>query len=158
MFPTLSPYIRRPIAASQVHGTRFTDKYLQTRQTYSRNSYSSYSYSPPLPVRAYDRSIKRANPPSAVTPGSPPRKVVTDFASFGTRADASVFGTAVASTPFSLAGGQAAFGGIRERFSMFDADEEEDDEDKGRQRVELRDDTISFEQVPVKSSVHRVDC
>lgn len=82
--------------------------------------------------------------------GSPPRKVVTDFAAFGAPANASVFGTAVASTPFSLAGGKAAFGGIRNgggRTGVFDADDEEEEEDDGRQRVELREDSISLDQV-----------
>jgi hypothetical protein len=34
--------------------------------------------------------------------------VVTDFAAFGAPKSSSVFGTAVAPTPFSLAGGKAA--------------------------------------------------
>jgi hypothetical protein len=129
--------------ASQVHGTRFTDKYLQTRQSYSRGSFTSYPYSPPLPART---PTKRGPSPSVGSPGSPPRKVVSDFAAFGARPNASVFGTAVASTPFSLAGGKAAFGGMRGGCSMFDADEEDED-DQRRQRVELREDTISLEQV-----------
>ncbi|KAF9014533.1 hypothetical protein BDZ89DRAFT_1046435 [Hymenopellis radicata] len=41
---------------------------------------------------------------------STPRKVVTEFAAFGAPANVSVFWTAVASTPFSLAGGKAAEG------------------------------------------------
>jgi hypothetical protein len=58
-----------------------------------------------------------------------------------------VFGTAVASTPFSLAGGKAAFGGMRNgrNKSMFDDDE--DEEDDGKQKVELREDSISLDQV-----------
>lgn len=82
------------------------------------------------------------------TPSSPPRKVVTDFAAFGAPANASVFGTKVAATPFSLAGGKAAFGGMRSGGrSVFDADEEEEEEDNGRQRVELREGSISLDQV-----------
>ena len=75
----------------------------------------------------------------------PPRKVVTDFAAFGAPSTASVFGTAVASTPFSLAGGKAAFGGIRSA-TIRDEDEDEDDED-GRQRVGLEESSISLDQV-----------
>jgi len=59
-----------------------------------------------------------------------------------------VFGTAVASSPFSLAGGKAAFGGMRTSIgrTAFD-DEEEEEEEDGRQRVELREDSISLDQV-----------
>lgn len=74
--------------------------------------------------------------------------MVTDFAAFGAPANASVFGTAVASTPFSLAGGKAAFGGIRNSGARagFDADDDDED-DEGKQRVELREDSISLDQV-----------
>ena len=123
-------------------GTRFTDKYLQARQQASR-SYYSYSYTPHLPHRS---PPAKSSAPAAVA-SSPPRKVVTDFAAFGAPANASVFGTKVASTPFSLAGGKAAFGGIRTSDrSTFDADDEEEDAD-GRQKVELREDSISLDQV-----------
>ncbi|KAI6114216.1 hypothetical protein F5141DRAFT_1269829 [Pisolithus sp. B1] len=127
----------------RVFGTRFTDKYLQARQQANR-SYYSYSYAPHLPSRP---PAKTSVAPVA-TSASPPRKVVTDFAAFGAPANASVFGTKVASTPFSLAGGKAAFGGIRgSTRSVFDADEDEDeDETNGRQKVELREDSISLEQ------------
>ena len=82
---------------------------------------------------------------------SPPRKVVTDFAAFGAPKNASVFGTAVAATPFSLAGGKAAFGGIRggPRGTTFDDDDEEEDDD-GRQKVELREDSITLDQVRIR--------
>ena len=74
---------------------------------------------------------------------------MTDFAAFGAPANASVFGTAVASTPFSLAGGKAAFGGMRSGGgrSAFDAEDDEEEEESGGQRVELREDSISLEQV-----------
>jgi hypothetical protein len=87
-------------------------------------------------------------PSSPPAPSSPPRKVVTDFAAFGAPKNTSVFGTAVASTPFSLAGGKAAFGGMRAPAgrSIFEADDEDDDED-GRQRVVLKEDSISLDQV-----------
>jgi len=130
----------------RVHGTRFTDKYLQARQMYNR---STYSYAMPLPSRKLSDGKPSMSPTrSPTTAGSPPRKVVTDFAAFGAPANASVFGTKVASTPFSLAGGKAAFGGMRNagRSGAFDADEEEEDEDDGRQRVELREGSISLDQ------------
>lgn len=74
--------------------------------------------------------------------------MVTDFAAFGAPKSSSVFGTAVASTPFSLAGGKAAFGGIRPGVgrNAFDEDEDEDDDSPKPQRVELREDTISLDQ------------
>lgn len=83
------------------------------------------------------------------SPGSPPRKVVQDFAAFGAPKNVSVFGTAVASTPFSLAGGKAAFGGMRNPGGrgIFDPEEDEEEEDDGRQKVELRDDSITLDQV-----------
>ncbi len=83
--------------------------------------------------------------------GSPPRKVVTDFAAFGAPANASVFGTAVASTPFSLAGGKAAFGGMRTGRGRGVFDDDDDDDDDGRQKVELREDSITLDQVGVQS-------
>ncbi|KII90978.1 hypothetical protein PLICRDRAFT_39570 [Plicaturopsis crispa FD-325 SS-3] len=138
----------RPLL-KRVHGTRFTDKYLQARQSFTR---SAYAYAPALPVRYTDYSTRSSSPESPKasvgSPHSPPRKVVTDFAAFGAPKNASVFGTAVASTPFSLAGGKAAFGGMRNASGggagMLD-DEEEDDDD-GRQRVELMEGSISLEQ------------
>jgi hypothetical protein len=140
---------------TKVHGTRFTDKYLQARQQFSR---STYSYAPSLPPRS---PAKAPSSPKAAAPGSPPRKVVTDFAAFGAPANASVFGTAVASTPFSLAGGKAAFGGIRGGGGRGTFDEDDDDEDGGRQRVELREGSISLDQVrefPYVSSTPLTRC
>lgn len=137
--------------SEQVHGTRFTDKYLQARQSFTRSSYaSSYGSSP---VRS--SPVKAPSSPKATVPGSPPRKVVTDFAAFGAPATASVFGTAVASTPFSLAGGKAAFGGIRGGAPRASFDEEEDDDDDGRQRVELREGSISLDQVSGQPDLFR---
>ncbi|KAL0069851.1 hypothetical protein AAF712_003121 [Marasmius tenuissimus] len=133
------PLLRRVI------GTRFTDKYLQARQSLHRGyGYPSYSsYSPATPPRS---------PPAPKSPSSPStspqRKVVSDFAAFGAPKNASVFGTAVASSPFSLAGGKAAFGGMRGTGSpraSFDDDEDEE-EDSGKQRVELQESSISLEQ------------
>jgi len=66
---------------------------------------------------------------------------VTDFPVFGSTTSASVFGTAVRSSPFSLAGKQAAFGGARGR-----GREDEEDEDEEGQMIGFREDAISFEQ------------
>ncbi|EAU85754.2 elongation factor-2 kinase [Coprinopsis cinerea okayama7 len=128
----------RPLL-KRVHGTRFTDKYLQARHSL-RSSYSSYSLPPRSPP------TKIASPVTKSPPSSPPRKVVTDFAAFGAPKNASVFGTAVASTPFSLAGGKAAFGGMRPGAARTGFDDDDDDEDDGRQKVELREDSISLDQ------------
>lgn len=113
----------------------------------NRSAYSS-PYSPYTPARS-----RPAPPASLPTPShSPPRKVVTDFAAFGAPKNVSVFGTAVASTPFSLAGGKAAFGGMRNNTRGFD-DEDDDDgdsgmniKDDGRQKIELREDAITLDQ------------
>jgi hypothetical protein len=77
------------------------------------------------------------------------RKVVTEFAAFGAPKNASVFGTAVQSTPFSLAGGTAAFGALRTNKppgTMEDDDDDDDDAHDGPQRVELREDSITLDQ------------
>ncbi|KIJ17753.1 hypothetical protein PAXINDRAFT_161877 [Paxillus involutus ATCC 200175] len=131
----------------RVYGTRFTDKYLLARQTANRNAYS-YSYTPHLPSRSTPTKPTSAISSLGGAPASPPRKVVTDFAAFGAPANASVFGTAVTATPFSLAGGKAAFGGIRNPAvkAPFDADDDEDEDADGRQKVELREDSISLDQ------------
>lgn len=127
----------RPLL-KRVHGTRFTDKYLAARHSLRSSSYTSYGLPPRSPV-------KPAPVPKS-PPSSPPRKVVTDFAAFGAPKSASVFGTAVASTPFSLAGGKAAFGGMRPGALRNGFDDEEEEEDDGRQKVELREDSISLDQ------------
>ncbi|KAG2338507.1 hypothetical protein BDR05DRAFT_992585 [Suillus weaverae] len=132
----------------RVQGTRFTEKYLIARQTANRSLYS-YPYSPHTPSRSEKTysSITPSTSPSIVS-SSPPRKVVTDFAAFGAPKNASVFGTAVATTPFSLAGGKAAFGGMRNPGvrSSYDGDDDDEDDGDGRQRVELREDSISLDQ------------
>jgi hypothetical protein len=132
----------------RVYGTRFTDKYLLARQATSRlGSSYSYSYAPHLPSRTTPTKAASSPSSSLGTSASPPRKVVTDFAAFGAPANASVFGTAVASTPFSLAGGKAAFGGIRNPSGKGGADaDDDDDDDDGKQKVELREDSISLDQ------------
>lgn len=136
----------------KVRGSRFTEKYLQARLSGSSYSYSSYSsYAPHLPPRSPETK------PTVTAPSSPPRgstspgrKVVSDFGTFSAPANASVFGTAVQKSPFSLAGGKAAFGGMRNAGASSFADDDDDEESPGwdgRQRVELREDSISLDQV-----------
>ncbi|KAI0689048.1 hypothetical protein BC835DRAFT_1549462 [Cytidiella melzeri] len=137
----------RPLLKRVPH-SRFTDKYLHARMSSGR-SYGSYT--PYLPTRKTASPSVTSSAASIPTPShSPPRKVVTDFAAFGAPKTASVFGTAVASTPFSLAGGKAAFGGLRSPGRGMMDDDDEDDEDRpvddGKQRVELREDAITFDQ------------
>jgi len=92
-------------------------------------------------------SPRLSSSPAKVPPSSPPRKVVTDFAAFGAPKTASVFGTAVATTPFSLAGGKAAFGGLRPGVGRGTLDDDEDEDDSLKpQKVELREDSISLDQ------------
>lgn len=136
----------RPLL-KKVTGTRFTDKYHAARAAsgYGYSSSWSSAYSPSTPPRA---AAKASVSPPRLSPSSPPRKVVTDFAAFGAPKTASVFGTKVASTPFSLAGGKAAFGGMRNssgRGVDFD-DEDDDDEQDGRQKVQVTEDSITLDQ------------
>ena len=94
-------------------------------------------------------SFSSGMPPTPTS--SPPRKVVTDFATFGAPSTTSVFGTAVKSSPFSLAGSNSAFAAIRGgRGGMEDDDEEEEEATPsvpGRQKIELREGSITLEQV-----------
>jgi len=141
--PEARPHLRK------FHGTRFTEKYLQ-----SRLQHSSYSYVPHLPPRtpeATRTTFLPSSPPRG--PSSPPRKVVQNFGAFSAPANASVFGTAVQSSPFSLAGGKAAFGGMRTTNSSSSAGDDDDDDDDGgstlgkrRPQIDLREDSISLDQ------------
>jgi len=132
------PHLRK------INGTRFTDKYMQVRMLSARGS---YGYSPALPPRS---SETRSPLSSSFTASSPPRKVVTDFAAFGAAKTASVYGTAVQSTPFSLAGNKAAFGSMRTSAQNSIYDDDDDDEEQqpsdGRQRVFLKEDSITLDQ------------
>ncbi|KAH8989655.1 elongation factor-2 kinase [Lactarius hatsudake] len=133
------PHLRK------ISGTRFTEKYMQVRMHSARSSYGYGYSSPSLPPRASDSSSR--SPLSGGFGSSPPRKVVTDFATFGAPKTSSVYGTAVQSTPFSLAGNQAAFGSMRtnNKATIYDDDEEEE-ESGGGQKVLLRDDPITLDQ------------
>lgn len=104
-----------------------------------------HGYPPAFPPRPSD---SRSPLSTGFTASSPPRKVVTDFAAFGTKTS-SVYNTAVQSTPFSLAGNKAAFGSLRatNQASVYDDDEEEEEQANGRQRVILREDSITLDQV-----------
>jgi len=105
----------------------------------------AHGYPPTFPPRPSD---SRSPLSSSFTASSPPRKVVTDFAAFGAARSSSVYGTAVQSTPFSLAGNKAAFGSIRTntQTSVYDDDDEEEQSEE-RQRVFLKEDSISLDQV-----------
>ena len=108
-------------------------------------------YTPYVPARKAAAAATTSSPDAApALSHSPPRKVVTDFAAFGAPKTASVFGTAVASTPFSLAGGKAAFAGMRSNSRMMDDDDDDEDDnepvDDGRQRIGLVEDSITLDQ------------
>ena len=115
-------------------------------------------YSPSIPPRSPERRTVFGSPPSSFSSGfpptptnSPPRKVVTDFATFGAPSTTSVFGTAVKSSPFSLAGSNSAFAAIRGGRGGVDDDDDEEDQDApsipGRQKIELREGSITLDQV-----------
>jgi hypothetical protein len=116
---------------------------MQVRMLSARGS---YGYPPAYPPRP---SEPRAPLSSGFTASSPPRKVVTDFAAFGTSKTSGIYGTAVQSTPFSLAGNKAAFGSMRTttQNTIDDDDDEEEGQGDGKQRVMLREDPISLDQV-----------
>ena len=76
-----------------------------------------------------------------------------------------MFATAVKSSPFSLAGNTAAFGGMRGAVprGMDDDDDEDEDEvrrdasnvfSSGTQSLELREDSITYDQVSPQDVVH----
>lgn len=118
----------------KIKGTRFTDKYLSAKY----------------------------QPRAAVSPSPPPlsptrRRMLNDTKVFGGASGApqSVFATAVKSGPFSLAGNTAAFGGMRGGMARGMDDEDDDDDDvkreasvfsSGTQSLELREDSITFDQ------------
>jgi hypothetical protein len=115
---------------------------MQVRMLSARGA---HGYPPSFPPRPSDSSSPLS---TGFTASSPPRKVVTDFAAFGTKTS-SVYGTAVQSTPFSLAGNKAAFGSLRAtpQASAYDDDDEEEEQANGRQKVILREDSITLDQV-----------
>jgi hypothetical protein len=148
--PTLAE--ARPLL-KKVPTPRFTDKYLAARSSGSR---FSTLYSPSIPPRSPERKHMFGSPSSSFSSGmpptptsSPPRKVVTDFAAFGAPSTTSVFGTAVKSSPFSLAGSNSAFAAIRGGRGGMDDDDDEDDDAPpipGRQKIELREGSITLDQ------------
>ncbi|EJD45660.1 elongation factor-2 kinase [Auricularia subglabra TFB-10046 SS5] len=124
----------RPLL-KKVKGTRFTDKYLAVRHS-MRTDYSS-SYRRPAPAAS-----PPASPPAATTT----HKIASDFAAFSAPS-ASVFGTAVTSSPFAVAGSKAAFSGIRGGRSAADMDDDDDDTERDAvSGIGMREDSITLEQ------------
>lgn len=120
----------------QIKGTRFTDKYLSAKYQPSRATSSVPPAFSPVRKRTLETKVFGA------APGTTPQ---------------SVFHTAVKSNPFSLAGNTAAFGGMRggPARGFGDEDDEDDEEVKreasvfssGAQSLELREDSITYDQV-----------
>lgn len=133
-----------------------------------RSGYSPYG--PALPSRpraslgSAAEAVAAARPVAsslATPPSSPPtaatsptsRKPLTDFAAFGSPTKGGVFGTAVqGNTNPGLFGRPSPFAGIRDRSApagLFDEDDEDNSAESGNQRIELRQGSISFDQVCV---------
>lgn len=123
----------------RIKGSRFTEKYLNTRYYGGSRSGSSSIY-PPVPPRS----------PTFKSAGSPPRKVVTDFAAFkGTPTAHSMFGSSAVPAPtFGSPKGKMSFGGIRSASPTADVDVDDDDEPgaEGVQRIGLSEGAITLEQ------------
>ncbi|KAF8322588.1 hypothetical protein DL93DRAFT_1026162 [Clavulina sp. PMI_390] len=123
----------------RIRGSRFTEKYLNTRY-YSGSRSSSSSIYPPIPPRS---------PTFKST--SPSRKVVTDFAAYrGQPVAHSMFGSAASAQPtFGSPKGRTSFG--RMRGASMDEEVEEDtttdDEPKEPvQRIGMAEGAITLEQ------------
>ncbi len=120
----------------------------------TRRTTSSY-YSPALPIR---RSSAAAAPSSSAVitpPSSPPtsatspigRKPLDSFAAFSPTRTTDVFKTAVEPTG-GLFGKRNTFSGVRDRGAGGGLlDEDDEDGNDGRQRIELRTDSITLDQV-----------
>jgi len=121
----------------KIKGSRFTERYLNTRYYGGSRSGSIY---PPIPPRS----------PTLKTTSSPPRKVVTDFAAFrGAPTAHSMFGSVASATPtFGSPKGKMSFGGMRAASPEAELDDV-DDEDGGDsvQRIGLSEGAITLEQV-----------
>lgn len=125
---------------AQIKGSRFTEKYLNTRY-YGGSRSSSSSIYPPIPPRS---------PTFKSSTSSPPRKVVTDFAAFrGTPAAHSMFGSAATAVPtFGSPRGKMSFGGIRGPSPDIDPDDvEEEAPAENAQRIGLSEGAITLDQV-----------
>ncbi|KAG8746570.1 hypothetical protein FRC10_004422 [Ceratobasidium sp. 414] len=118
-----------------VKGSRFTDKYLN--MGYSTRTYRT----PPTPPPRTPPS----SPPKAAShsPTSPPRRVVSDFPTFSTGAQAlSVMGTGVEKANPMFGGnafGAARFGGMRDTTR-------DDDEDEDADGIDVREGNVTFDQ------------
>lgn len=96
-----------------------------------------------------DYTYRPAKPAAPASPPSPPsHKVASDFAAFSAPS-ASVFGAAVSSSPFAVAGSKAAFSGMRGGRSTADMDEDDDADDGNDDEpgIGFREDSITLEQV-----------
>ncbi|GAA5906923.1 hypothetical protein JCM8208_003711 [Rhodotorula glutinis] len=121
----------------KVRGSRFTDKYLASRynSSFMRGPSSDILY-PTLPPRP---GTIGASGSSRGAPGSPPRKVISEFKPFVGGA-----GMSVADAPMGFGGSGGA--GDDKNAVKEDVKEEQDDVDRLAQSVELRFAGISLEQ------------
>ncbi|GJJ13271.1 hypothetical protein Clacol_007522 [Clathrus columnatus] len=133
-------YRESPEAKHNVHGSRFTDKYRAHGRSSYTTTYLYSSYAPPTPPRP-STPPRSTSPLSSASPGSPSRKVISDFAPFGAPTS-SVFNTKVTSTPFSLAGGKAAFGALRNTNRGVGMEDEDEDDPK----IQFKESAITFDQ------------
>ncbi|GAA6013468.1 hypothetical protein JCM10207_008860 [Rhodosporidiobolus poonsookiae] len=122
----------------KIRGSRFTDKYLQTRYnaSFMRGPSSDLLY-PALPPRPGSTPSSTSSPGRAGTPGSPPRRVISEFKPFAAGA-----GLSVADAPMGSAEPAGAGGGQNAPVAA----EVDDEVEKLAQSVELRFAGISLEQ------------
>ncbi|GAA5871783.1 hypothetical protein JCM8547_008141 [Rhodosporidiobolus lusitaniae] len=122
----------------KIRGSRFTEKYLQTRynSSFMRLSGSAEMLYPTLPPRPGSSSPSRSG---SGTPGSPPRRVISEFKPF-----AAAGGMSIADTPIGLgAENSPGFGGGNNSPPPHMLD---DEVEKLAASVELRFAGISLEQ------------
>lgn len=105
----------------KIIGSRFTDKYLQSRYTSAFSSSSSRVYPIPLPSRKTSKSTHSM----MNTRSSPSRQVVTDFKVFSSSTPKS-FSDATSSPP--------SFGG-NSRWSPSHQDEEDEEDEEAKKRI-----------------------
>lgn len=95
----------------QIKGTRFTEKYLQTRYNSSQYRTSASSPYPALPPRSS----------AAASPSSPPRKVVSEFKAFAASTNLSMAQTPLGESVESDLVDEAS--GIELKFSSISLDQ-----------------------------------
>ncbi|KAG8903082.1 hypothetical protein FRB99_003755 [Tulasnella sp. 403] len=133
----------------KVRGPRFTDKYLMASTSRRGNAHYTPYIGRPRPSAASAGSLPTptSSPPGSAATSPSPRKIVSDFPAFGAAvAQTSVFGTAVQSGGQGLFPRPSAFEGIRDREPGGGLFDEDDEDDTSRQRIELREDSITFDQ------------